>query len=260
MQVLTSNNKLSSFLAKYMLFPFGIQASLTQLIQQQFPQTHTAGLRRPSWEASQLVYTAGEAADAPADLGLLGVLRELQTPHASMHSPHSLRARGSSHAASPVLQTKDRSAAPPFQQPPTDDDDALRRGQNSAPIDVRTTRSPIHPGNLRATGEAPASSARGAVPAASLNSPDGRHRNNALVEPGSNKRTREPEEASLRSRWRRALPSAIHADLDLDAEAAWQPVEPTPKGDPLVVSRSNAHTGTVSQRLFVLQRMSSVTS
>ncbi|CDI87083.1 hypothetical protein, conserved [Eimeria praecox] len=209
-------------------------ANLTQLIQQQFPQPQRASVQRPSWEACGLAATAGDAHGTPADSSLLGALRELQTPHASMHSPHSLRARGSSHAASPLVQTKNLSRETRFRQPPISEDDARPRGQQkTAHVDGRGTGSPIHPGNMRGTGGVPPSSVRGVIPPASLTSPESHQRNSTPEEPGSNKRTREPEE-TLRGRWRQALPPAIrHAELDMDAEAAWQPVEPTTRGDPM---------------------------
>ncbi|CDJ28366.1 uncharacterized protein EMH_0014800 [Eimeria mitis] len=207
-------------------------ANLTQLIQQQFPQSQTTGLLRPSWEPGQAVAAAGEAPDTPADGGLLGALRELQTPHVSMHSPHSLRARRSSYVASPVEQTKNPGAAPRFRQPPTGEEDARPRGQKRAPADGWRTHSPLRPGNLRAVGEPQVSSVRAVIPP--MTSPDNRHRNNATMEPGSNKRTRDPEEATLRDGWRRALnPAVRHAELDIDAEVAWQPVDPTAREDPM---------------------------
>lgn len=220
----------------FLFFALRVQAHLTQLIQQQYPQPQI-GLVRPSWEAGQLVGTAGDTLHAPADSGLLGALRELQTPHASMHSPHSLRARGSSHGASPVVQTEDLGAAPRCRKPPVGDEDARPRGQQKgAPASGRRNRSPIRPGNQRATREPPVSSARGGVPPASLTSPNSRYTNNGSMEPGNNKRTREPEETALKSGWRRALPSATrHAELDMDAEAGWQSAEPTTRGDPMKV-------------------------
>ncbi|CDJ49706.1 hypothetical protein, conserved [Eimeria brunetti] len=212
-------------------------ANLTQLIRQQFPQPQTTGSLRPGWEASQLVAAAGDAPDTPADGGLLGDLRELQTPHASMHSPHSLRARASPHAASPVVQAKSPCAAPPFRQLPTGADDARPRAQKTAPTDGTRNRSPLRRGNLNAAEEARATPAGAAIPP--LTSPDSRHRKNAPVESGNNKRAREAEETTLRSRWRRALnPESRHTELDMDVETAWQPVQPTTRGDPMQTAGS----------------------
>ncbi|KAL8449820.1 hypothetical protein Emed_002783 [Eimeria media] len=83
-------------------------ANLGRLMQQQQavqPLRNT--MLRLSWEAAQAGGNAGEAVAAEKTAApILGGLQELQTPHASLHSPRSQRARISSSCASPIVQVQ----------------------------------------------------------------------------------------------------------------------------------------------------------
>ncbi|KAL8455783.1 hypothetical protein Emag_000357 [Eimeria magna] len=88
-------------------------ANLGRLMQQQqVVQPLKNTMLRLSWEAAQAGGDAGEAVPAERTaVPLLGGLQELQTPHASLHSPRSQRARLSSSRASPIVQASHFAAA-----------------------------------------------------------------------------------------------------------------------------------------------------
>ncbi|KAL8271950.1 hypothetical protein Esti_004074 [Eimeria stiedai] len=88
-------------------------ANLGRLMQQQqVAQRLKDTLLRLSWEAVQAGGNAGEAAAAGMTaVPLLGDLQELQTPHASLHSPRSQRARISSFCTSRFVQAGHAAAA-----------------------------------------------------------------------------------------------------------------------------------------------------
>ncbi|KAL8431147.1 hypothetical protein ACSSS7_005465 [Eimeria intestinalis] len=88
-------------------------ANLGRLIrEQQVTQPLKDTSLRLSWEAAQAGGTAAEAmAGERTVVPLFGGLQELQTPHASLHSPPSQRARISSFCTSPVVQVGHAAAA-----------------------------------------------------------------------------------------------------------------------------------------------------
>lgn len=162
------------------------------------------------WEVYQARANVQEG--GPSDeggVGFFGDLRGLQTPHASLHSPRSQRARISSHLASPV--------APPKQLALTRArEDTLDEFQEqvNAITDGALGSSLIRATGPKRTGE-PADTARwvdrAASPTQSASQDVG-----AVVEAESSKRRRAVEELET-ARQRRAHPLA---DIDLDGDAA----------------------------------------
>ncbi|CDJ63345.1 hypothetical protein, conserved [Eimeria necatrix] len=195
-------------------------ASLAQLMQQQPNQPQTEGQLQLSREAAQAVTVAGDADDAEEDTWLFRTLRGLQTPHASMHSPQSQRARASSLAS--VTHAKDGANGRVVERPVCELSgcDAGVGKLRQLPADDRMVCARL---NRAAGSEASASPAsRLASPA----SPDSRHSIKAPPEPGSNKRARRPDKLALRSRRKPGLlPSMRHAELDIGTDVSWQPAE-----------------------------------
>lgn len=212
-------------LHRYGFCSFGVcalrlQASLAQLMQQQPNQPQTEGQLQLSREAAQAVTVAGDADDAEEDTWLFRTLRGLQTPHASMHSPQSQRARASSLAS--VTHAKDGANGRVVERPVCELSgcDAGVGKLRQLPADDRMVCARL---NRAAGSEASASPAsRLASPA----SPDSRHSIKAPPEPGSNKRARRPDKLALRSRRKPGLlPSMRHAELDIGTDVSWQPAE-----------------------------------
>lgn len=194
---------------------------MAQLMQQQPNQPQTEGQLRFSREAAQAVTVAGDADDAEEDTWLFRTLRGLHTPHASMHSPQSQRARVSSLAS--VTHAKDGANGRVVERPVCELSGCGAAGMGKLrqlPADDRIVCARL---NRAAGSEASASPAsRLASPA----SPDSPHSNKALPEPGSNKRARRPNKLALRSRRKQGLlPPMRHAELDIGTDVSWQPVE-----------------------------------
>ncbi|OEH78242.1 hypothetical protein cyc_03095 [Cyclospora cayetanensis] len=217
-------------------------ADLARLMQQQSTQPLTgASLLRSSWTASQSLGTALGEEDASVragDAGLLGALGSLQTPHASLHSPRSQRARISSRFASPVAQGEAQATVSAAR----DGEEAPRRGdfaeilhclqregpkgspaKNGQPLNREPDRKDVV--EQEPPLVAPAGTLVCQAPEASPASCQ--RRMQARAEAGSSsKRIRPVKNSLLSSLWGRSPPpGAAHADLDMDTEAAWPPME-----------------------------------
>ncbi|KAL8440010.1 hypothetical protein Efla_004926 [Eimeria flavescens] len=200
-------------------------ANLGRLMQQDQvaqPLQNVLEIQRASWELLQGDGKPGEKADGRRETGLSlwGNLNELQTPHASLHSPRSQRARMSSYDAS-SLKPHERArgfkasggnggitgagAESLGEQRNTTVAEGIRKGFALVGSVGRNERED----EARSSNDFGRSTARSVAA----------HNCRSLAEAESSKRRRAANEAEV-SGWRSARPLLVgNADLDLDGDA-----------------------------------------